>query len=75
MLIVETLITLNEKLSDGVRRDLNDQRDYWKQYEGKVEETFTQMNQTYLKLNGVNDGVQSYGRVVDLLLAYYEPIN
>ena len=71
----ETLITLNEKLSDGVRRDLNDQRDYWKQYEGKVEETFTQMNQTYLKLNGVNDGVQSYGRVVDLLLAYYEPIN
>lgn len=71
----ETLITLNEKLSDGVRRDLNDQRDYWKQYEGKVEETFIQMNQTYLKLNGVNDGVQSYGRVVDLLLAYYEPIN
>ena len=33
------------------------------------------MNQTYLKLTGVNDGVQSYGRVVDLLLAYYEPIN
>lgn len=68
----EQLILLNEKLSDGVRRDLNFQTKYWKQYEGKVEETFTQMNQTYLKLNGVTDGVQSYGRVVDLLLAYYD---
>jgi hypothetical protein len=27
------------------------------------------MNDTYLKLNGQEDGVQSYGRMIDLLLA------
>lgn len=67
----EKLIQLNEQLSEGVRRDLSYQSAYWKQFEGKVEETFTQMNETYLKLNGVSDGVQSYGRIVDLLLAYH----
>ena len=29
------------------------------------------VNDTYLKANGQTDGVRSYGRMVDLLLAYY----
>ena len=29
------------------------------------------INDTYLKLHGEEDGVQSYGRMVDLLLAVY----
>ena len=70
----ERVIELNQSLSDGVKRDLIYQREFWSKYEGKVEQTFTNMNQTYLKLNGVSDGVQSYGRVVDLLLAYYDSI-
>ena len=68
----ETLIQLNERLDEGVRRDMQYLNEFWTQYEGKIEETFNSMNQTYLTLNGVSDGVQSYGRVVDLLLAYYE---
>lgn len=70
------LVTIrNNKLSEGVKRDLNYQYEFWAQYEGEVEQTFTQLNQTYLKLNGVSDGVQSYGRVVDLLLAYFDKIH
>ena len=68
----ESLIELNAQLSDGVRRDMRYLNEFWAQYEGKVEETFNSMNQTYLTLNGIKDGVRSYGRVVDLLLAYYD---
>lgn len=71
----ERVIELNQSLSDDVKRDLIYQHEFWFKYEGRVEQTFTNMNQTYLKLNGVSDGVQSYGRVVDLLLAYYERID
>ena len=33
------------------------------------------MNDAYLRLNQQEDGVQSYGRMVDLLLAYYREID
>ncbi|MEE1238064.1 MAG: DUF3810 family protein, partial [Turicibacter sp.] len=55
--------------------DLRYLNEFWAQYDGKVEKTFNTMNQTYLTLNGVIDGVQSYGRVVDLLLTYYDDQN
>ncbi|MBQ8993269.1 MAG: DUF3810 domain-containing protein, partial [Turicibacter sp.] len=71
----QVLMTLNEQLNEGVKRDLRYLNEFWSQYEGKVEKTFNTMNQTYLTLNGVSDGVQSYGRVVDLLLAYYDNQN
>lgn len=71
----QVLMSLNEQLHEGVKRDLRYLNTFWAQYEGKVEKTFNNMNQTYLTLNGVSDGVKSYGRVVDLLLAYYDSQN
>ena len=71
----QALMTLNEQLNEGVKRDLRYLNEFWAQYDGKVEKTFNTMNQTYLTLNGVIDGVQSYGRVVDLLLTYYDDQN
>lgn len=68
----DALIHLNEQLDESVRRDILYLNEFWAQYEGKIEETFQSMNQSYLVFNGVSDGVQSYGRVVDLLLAYYQ---
>ena len=44
---------------------------YWRQFEGAVAEVSTKINDSYLKANFQNDGVQSYGRMVDLLLADY----
>jgi hypothetical protein len=62
---------ISAQLSDPVKQDLQQRRDYWKQFEGKVREVSTQVNHTYLQVNLQNDGVKSYGRVVDLLLGYY----
>ncbi len=56
-------------LSDGVRRDLADNSAYWKQFEGPVAQVSTSVNDSYLKANRQEDGVKSYGRMVDLLLA------
>ncbi|HCA30756.1 MAG TPA: hypothetical protein DEP23_15000 [Ruminococcaceae bacterium] len=58
--------------SDGIRRDLNRQGEYWKQFEGKVQKAAEKINDGFIQSQGVDDGVLSYDRVVELLLAYYE---
>ena len=45
---------------------------HWKQYEGKVAEVSEAVNNTSLVVQGQTDGVRSYGRVVDLMLAWYD---
>ena len=57
--------------SPAVNRDLNAMGQYWKQYEGPVSDFSESINDTFLKANGQEDGVQSYGRMVDLVIAYY----
>lgn len=63
--------TLRDRYSDGMLRDLADHRAYYDRYQGKVWETSNKVNNQYLILNRQKDGVQSYGRMVDLLLAYH----
>lgn len=58
--------------SEGVNADLNANSLYWKQFENTtVSITANKINDTYLKANNQVDGVQSYGRMVDLLLAEF----
>lgn len=61
-------------LNAGVKRDFAHGRSFWEQYEGPVEQISTQVNDQYLQSNDQTDGVQSYGRMVDLLIAYYRSI-
>lgn len=68
------LAEINALLSDSVRRDINSQIDFWNAYRGRAQEVASQMNDNYLRFNGVSEGVQSYGLVVDLLFAYYEHV-
>lgn len=56
--------------SPGLRRDLSYVRSYWQQFEGPAERAADRVNDAYLKANQQQDGVASYGRMVDLLLAY-----
>lgn len=57
---------------DGVNRDLAANSAYWaKFHDTKISNTTEKLNDTYLKANNQSDGVQSYGRMVDLLLAEY----
>lgn len=56
-------------LCAGVQRDLAYNSAYWKQFEGPVAKTSEQINDHYLKANSQTEGVKSYGKMVDLLLA------
>lgn len=69
---LERYIELREQLDPRAEADLQENNAFWDRYEGKVAEVANQWNDTYLKMNDQTDGVQSYGRVVDLMLAYYK---
>lgn len=61
-----------EIFSEGMFADLKNKSVYWSQFEDTVISTVSnKMNDTYLKVNNQKDGVKSYGRMVDLLLAGY----
>lgn len=57
-------------LSGKVIADLNDNSAYWAQFETPIATTASSINDTYLKANSQPDGTKSYGRMIDLLLAY-----
>ena len=63
---------LRETYSDAVIRDIAAYNQYWEGYEGEVEEAFDSLNDSYLKFNLQENGVKSYGMMVDLMLAYYD---
>lgn len=58
-------------LSDDVIKDMQKNAEYWKQFETPVAQVASDINDSYLKSNSQSDGVKSYGRMVDLLIAYY----
>lgn len=64
------LLTVQERYSEGMVRDLLSYNAYWDRYEGALEAAVTSVNDTYLKLNQQQSGVKSYGLMVDLLLAW-----
>lgn len=66
----EHMRELNLAMPEGIRRDLNARFEFWDAFRTPVQETFRQINNSYLQFNGVEAGVRSYGLVVDLLLAW-----
>ena len=63
---------LHEQLNEKAISDLDYNNRFWDRFEGKVAEASNQLNDQYLKVHSQTDGVQSYGRMVDLMLAYYK---
>lgn len=61
---------VREQLAETVEPDLSANRDFWDKYEGKIAETANRVNDTYLKANDQSEGVESYNRMVDLIVAY-----
>lgn len=53
----------------GVISDLREYHLNWKPYKGKVAEVQDQINDAYLKANDQADGIKSYGRMIDLMIA------
>ena len=67
-----------EKYSELVRNfyteemnaDIRASAEYWEQFETPAAEAATKINDRYLKSNSQNDGVKSYGKMTDLVIAY-----
>lgn len=65
-----------EQLTEGILRDMSENYEYWHKIEenetGQVAETVSrEVNDTYLKANGQTDGIESYGLMLDWLLAEF----
>lgn len=60
-----------QSLKEGVRADIQAANTHYAQYEGKVQDAATKVNDTYLKAFSEEAGVQSYGEAADLLIAWY----
>ena len=63
--------SLRATYSDGMNKDLEAYSDYWQDYQGKASEVSEKVNDSYLKTNMQQDGVKSYGRMVDLLIGLW----
>jgi len=56
-------------LGPGLRRDWEASNIYWERYDGALGENAQRVNDAYLKAQGQEEGVRSYGMMVDLLVA------
>ncbi len=60
------------QLDPGALADIRAANKHYAQYEGKVQDAAQKVNDTYLKAFSEQAGVQSYGEVADLLIAWYQ---
>ncbi|MCP3920518.1 MAG: DUF3810 domain-containing protein [bacterium] len=62
-------VELAARRSDAVRADSEEAARFWRAREGVLTEVGRKSNDVYLKSQGESEGVRSYGRMVDLLIA------
>ena len=67
----EKYFKLRGEISPAIEKDMAENSRYWDQYRTIIAEIKQKTNDAYLKFNHQEDGVKSYGRVVDLMLSYY----
>lgn len=60
-----------QSLGEGPLRDLQAIEQFWARYRGPATEVARRVNDAYLRSNRVPGGVESYGRVVRLLVALH----
>ena len=58
-------------MSDTLRADFRRANAHYEPYEGAVQDAAQQVNDAYLKAFDEEDGVESYGKAADLLIAWY----
>lgn len=63
--------SIRSTLPDTVQADLRQNNAYWTAVHTSFTEATQKVYDSFIKSNGDPNGVQSYGMVVDLLLAYY----
>ena len=61
---------LHSKINEAAVLDLEDNSLYWEHYKGKAAETMHDINDAYLKAEGLQEGYASYDLVVDMIVTY-----
>ena len=61
---------LHATIDPAAVRDLDDNSRYWEHYKGKASETMHDINDAYLKTEGLAEGYASYDLVVDMIVTY-----
>jgi len=59
-----------EKLPKGVLKNIKESDEFWRKYQNPMEPLFKYFYDNYLKYNQQKDGLESYNRMVDLLISY-----
>ncbi|AGC78227.1 uncharacterized protein DUF3810 [Nonlabens dokdonensis] len=59
-------------IKDGIFKNYKELRDFWKQYEGVIEDVSQVTYNAYLKANNQPGGMETYSYVVALLVNYYK---
>ncbi len=67
----DTYAQVVSQLPEQVKLELQNNHEYWKAFEGKAAQVASKANDYYLKANAQEDGVRSYGKMVDLLIAHH----
>ncbi len=60
-----------KQYSEGMIRDRDEALAFQQKYSGNVEDAFSAMNNAYLQSNNQPEGLKSYNRFVELLVAFY----
>lgn len=64
--------SISAGMNPGLRRNFEEVRLFWEQFENPLEPLFKSVFDSYLQANGQKDGIRSYSRVVSLLIAYHQ---
>ncbi len=59
------------EINEDSRQDMLYNNAYWAQFEGAPADAHEKLNDTYLKLNGQENGTASYDQVTELMLSYF----
>jgi hypothetical protein len=63
---------IRPSIRDGIFKNYKEQRDFWKPYEGVIEDVSQVTYNAYLKANNQPGGMKTYSYVVALLVNYYK---
>lgn len=66
----ETYKKIRSSITHDALEDLKYNSDYWKRYEGAVSRKTQEINDLYLKMEGLEEGTASYDRVVDMIVTW-----
>lgn len=61
---------LSERIPENATLDLVNNNLYWDRYKGKASETMHDINDAYLKTEGLKEGYASYDLVTDMIVAW-----